>query len=352
MRKLASIQEIKEINDIKNSDFLQSAKILGWNVVIRKGDFEVEDLCVYMEIDSILPEREEFEFLRERKFRIKTVKLRGVISQGIVFPFSILPPKDGGYQIGDDVTEILGVKKYELPQVEHNNENIKGNFPSFIPKSDQTRIESIPDFLEKYKGKEFYITEKLDGTSATYFMMNGVFGVCSRGREISEFKTNLYWRIARKYNIEEKLRDFDYNIAIQGEIVGHKISKNNYGFDNVEGNQNFYLFNVFDINSYEYIDFEDLKLFAKRFNFELVPILDEYFILNHTVDELVKLSHGTTLLIANPKKPNKKPKLREGIVVRSLIEEKDKHGNSLSFKVVSTKFLLKRHDKKSRVLIL
>lgn len=328
MRKLASIQKIEKLNKIKNADFLESAKILGWNVVVRVGDFKVNDLCVYCEIDSILPEKEEFEFLKERKYRIRTVKLRGIISQGIAFPLSILPEEYIDIKIGNDVTEILGIKKYEIVLYE----NIKGNFPSFISRTDEIRIQSMPDFLERHKGKVFYITEKLDGISSTFFVEDDIFGVCSRDRELHEDDKSAYWIVARKFNIEEKLRLFGKNIAIQCEIIGSKICKNIYSLDTKRP----YLFSVFDIDKHKYFDFNDVKRFAKKYDFEMVPILNEEFILNHTVEDLVALSYGKSKL--NTKR------IREGIIIQSQIEEFDEKVGRLGFKVISPKFLLKNRE--------
>jgi len=325
MRKLASIQKIEELNKIKNADFLESAKVLGWNVVVRTGDFKVGDLCVYCEVDSILPEKEEFEFLKERKYRIRTIKLRGIISQGIAFPLNILPKEYTDIKIGNDVTEILGIKKYEIILYG----NVKGNFPFFISKTDEIRIQSMPDFLERHKGKIVYITEKLDGTSATFYVNDGIFGVCSRERELYEDDKNVCWIVARGFNIEEKLRRLGKNIAIQCEIVGSRINKNIYNL-NI---QKPYLFSVFDIDNHKYYNFNDIKEFVKEYDFEMVPILDEEFILNHTVEDLVTLSYGKSKL--NPKR------IREGIIIRSQIEGFDDEVGRLSFKVISPKFLLK-----------
>ena len=111
MRKLVSIQEIKDIKPIENADKIEVVKVLGWNVVVKKDEFKIGDKIVYAEIDSLFPEKEEFEFLRDRHFRIRTIRLRGQVSQGICFPMDILP--EGNYEIGDDVTKILGVTKYE-----------------------------------------------------------------------------------------------------------------------------------------------------------------------------------------------------------------------------------------------
>lgn len=135
MRNLVSIQKIKELHPIAESDNIEVAKILGWSVVVKKGEFKVGDKVVYAEIDSLFPDKEEFEFLRGSKFRIRTIKLRGQISQGIAFPLSVLPA--GEYNIGEDVTDILGVSKYEPIIPACLSGKIRGQIPSFIQKTGQ-----------------------------------------------------------------------------------------------------------------------------------------------------------------------------------------------------------------------
>src|SRR3989344_1932208 len=142
MRTLASVQKIKRLESIPEAEKIEKATVLGWSVVVKKGEFKVGGLCVYVEIDSILPARAEFEFLAQNKYRIKTVRLRGQVSQGICFSLSILPA--GDYSEGTDVTEILGIVKYEPPIPAHLAGQIKGEFPSFIPKTDEPRIQTIP----------------------------------------------------------------------------------------------------------------------------------------------------------------------------------------------------------------
>src|ERR1044072_3418313 len=216
MRTLASIPRIKNIEPIANADSIVKATVLGWQLVIKKDEFKPGDLCVYVEIDSILPDKQEFEFLRNKNFRIRTIKMRGQVSQGICFPLNILPDNIQ-VEEGVDVTEVLNIVKYEPPVPVNMQGIMKGWFPSFIPKTDETRVQVLQELLDIHKGSLCYITEKLDGTSVTYFIKDGVFGVCSRNLELEENEDNLYWKTARQFNIEEKLRSVGCNIAIQGE---------------------------------------------------------------------------------------------------------------------------------------
>jgi RNA ligase (TIGR02306 family) len=224
-RKLATIQKISKISPIENAESISVASVLGWKVVVRKDEFNEGELVVYCEIDSIMPQRPEFEFLKDRKYRIRTIKLRGQISQGICFPPSILP--DGTLiEEGEDVTDILGVEKYIYQIPAHLSGIIKGEYPSFMPKTDETRIQVLQDVLTRHKGTRCYVSEKVDGSSITFYFRNGEFGVCSRNLELKESPENTIWKIARELKIEEKLREYGKNIALQGEIIGNGIQKN------------------------------------------------------------------------------------------------------------------------------
>ena len=333
MRKLATVQKIKDLQPIEGADKIEKATVLGWQLVVKKGEFTVGDYCVYFEIDSILPEKAEFEFLRPRKFRIKTAKLRGQISQGIAFPISILEGYENvKIQIGYDVTEIIGVKKYEPPLSVMMSGKVKGGFPGFIHKTDETRIQSVPDVLTRpeNQGLRCYITEKVDGTSVTYYLSDGEFGACSRNLELLEGENNIHWMVAKQYDIENNLRKLNRNIAVQGEILGPKIQSNKYDF----AKHTVLLFSIFDFDKYMYLNYEDFISLAKKAGFETVPVLrDDYILGKDTVDDLVALSEAKSVL--NPEIQ------QEGIVIRPVIEAQDSELGRLSFKVVNPRFLLK-----------
>lgn len=338
-RKLATIQKINELTSIKDADKIEVASVLGWKVVVRKGEFKVGDLVVYCEIDSILPDKPEFEFLKDRKFRIRTIRLRGQISQGICFPLNILSDtlETGVYSVeeGTDVTEILGIKKH-MPQIPANLSGVvKGTFPSFIPKTDETRVQVLQAVLTRHKGKTCYITEKVDGTSVTYYIKDGEFGVCSRNMDLKETKDNLYWKMARELEIEEKLKSLGKNISIQGELIGPGIQKNNLKIEE----KKVLFFNVFDIDPYKYLDFEKFVSTISELGLETVSILETNFTLIDNIEALVELSKGTSKL--------NEMVFREGIVIRPLIEEHDMQMSSefghgrLTFKAINPEYLLK-----------
>ena len=342
MRKLASIQKILKLEPIENADLIEKATVLGWNLVVKKGEFQVGEQCIYCEIDSLLPERHEYEFLRPRGFRIKTAKLRGQISQGICFPMSVLDgllPDEERMLLeeGTEVTDELGIKKYELPIPASMSGAIKGAFPGFIPKTDEIRIQSVPEVLDEFRGTSFYITEKVDGCSMTAFIRDGFFGVCSRNLELLEDEKSVFWRISRKTELENNLRKLAEltgmtNIAIQGEIIGPGIQGNKYKLAELE----FRPFNLFDIDGYKYIPFDKLKDMIKSLGLEMVPVLDENFVLNHSVEELVESAKGNSLINPSVK--------REGLVFGSIDNVGGFEGLSegrISFKAISNDFLLK-----------
>jgi len=348
MRKLASIQVVNAAEPIPNADAIERIRVLGWWVVVKKGEFKPGDKLVYFEIDSLLPERAEFEFLRASSykpavlgpegamqapgFRIKTIRLRGQVSQGICFPLSILPegtPTDED----TDVTELLGVRKWEPPVPAGMSGRVKGGFPGFLPKTDETRVQILEKTIEKHRGLTFYVTEKLDGTSFTAFLREGVFGVCSRNLSLDPTdETSLFMRVAKRVNLEEKLRAFaavrGFEPAVQGEVIGPGVQQNKYGLKELS----LRLFNVFDVSGYRYLDHADMLAAVAEMGLDAVPQLGT-LVLGHTVDELVALSEGMSVL--NPKAH------REGVVLRPLTEVQDDYLGRLSFKAINPKFLLK-----------
>ncbi|MBK8565835.1 MAG: RNA ligase (ATP) [Saprospiraceae bacterium] len=327
MRKLASIQRIKALDPIENADAIEKATVLGWQLVVKKGEFQVGELCVYCEIDSLMPDRPEFDFLKPRGMRIRTVRLRGQISQGICFPLNILRL---GIAIEEDsdVTEALGIEKYEPPIPADLAGIAKGPFPGFLQKTDETRVQILQERLDAFVGEPCYTAEKLDGSSVTYFMKNGEFGVCSRNLNLLETSENTLWKLARAHQIEEKLRSLGSDFALQGEVIGEGIQSNKY---QLKG-QKVCFFNAFDIAQYRYADFEEFVKLMADFGLETVPILDTAFRLVNDIAALVEMAIAPSVL--NPKLP------REGLVIRPLKEKTDALGR-VSFKAINPEFLLK-----------
>ncbi len=327
MRKLASIQRIKALEPIADADAIEKATVLGWQLVVKKGEFQVGDLCVYCEIDSLLPDRPEFEFLKARGMRIRTVRLRGQISQGICFPLSILP-NGTDIQEDTDVTDLLEIIKYEPPIPASLAGVAKGLFPSFIPKTDETRVQVLQETLDKFENERCYVTEKLDGSSVTYYLKDGEFGVCSRNLELLETPENSLWKVARQFQIEEKLKSLGGNFALQGEIIGEGIQGNLY---KLKG-QSVQFFNLFDIDNYKFVDFERFTQALESLQLTTVPILATDYTLTNNIASLVDKSKAKSVL--NP------AVWREGIVIRPLTEKRDLMGR-VSFKAINPEFLLK-----------
>lgn len=333
-RKLASVQKILSLEPITGADAIEKATILGWQLVVKKGDFKPGDLCVYCEVDSILPERPEFEFLRARHFRIKTVRLRGQVSQGIAFPLTILPmPSILDVMDGDDVTELLGVVKYEIQVPAQLAGTVKGNFPGFLHKTDEMRIQAVPDVLARHTGKVFHITEKVDGSSMTVYLHEGTFGVCSRNLDLTETEGNAYWKLARELDLENKLKSLGGGEwCLQGELIGPGVQKNKLGLDKLH----FAVFNVYNIATGEYLPAPEFVRVVNGLGLMTVPVLEIDHVLTEDIPALVALSIAPSVL--NPKVQ------REGIIFRPLVEEFDKDLGRLSFKVINPEFLLKYND--------
>ena len=335
MRKLASVQKIIAINDIPGADNIQVASVLGWKCVVKKGEFKPDDLCIYCEVDSILPPRAEFAFLESRGYRIKTIKLKGQVSQGICFPTSLLP---GGiaYTEGDDVTETLGVVKYEPPIDESISGDVRCSFPYQLPKTDETRIQAVPELLQEMRGKSVYISIKMDGTSATIANIYEDIHVCSRNLSMKDTEKSAYWNIVRKYNLVENLKKLgQYAVqglkqyAIQGELVGPKIQNNPLCLKETD----LYVFNVFDVRVQKYLSLVDMKHVCQTLGLKTVPIIQENVTFDFTLEQLLEMAKG---------KYDGTKNHREGIVVRPMVETySDVLSGRMSFKVINNDYLLK-----------
>lgn len=330
-RKLATIRKISNLSPIEGADKIEVATIDGWKVVVAKDvNHKVGDWVVYCEIDSFLPIKEEFEFLRKSSykkmgdqegFRLKTIKLRGQVSQGLILPMSVFGDFGWTAYEGLDVTERLGIVKYEPPIPAELAGKVKGLFPSFLRKTDEERVQNLTSEYEELKKQKFYVTEKLDGSSATFYYKDGEFGVCSRNLELLESEGNTFWKVARELDLENKMRNFGVNISIQGELIGESVQGNPY---KIKG-QTVRFFNLFDIDLQEYHSLSMMKVTLKGMGLEIVPVIDEWFTLPETIEEILKYADDKSKL--NPDFD------REGIVVRTL-------DRKISFKVISNKFLL------------
>ena len=335
-RKLASVVKIVDIQPIPGADAIVVATVKGWKVVVKVNEYKVGDLAVYYEIDSFLPIRPQFEFLRKSSykrmgssegFRLKTIRLRGQISQGLLTPIpeGISNPKEG-----DDLTEALDIVKYEPPIPAQLAGKIKGTFPSFIPKTDEIRIQNFENEVGfSPVGERAYVTEKLDGTSFTCYFNNGVFGVCGRNWELSETSDNSLWRMANVLQLKEKMTKHGKNIALQGELVGAGINGNLYELSD----HKLYFFTGYDIDKGRRMFFDELEWVLFGLQLQMVPVLEKYgFVIpneSNIVDYMLKYAEGKSVLNMEVD--------REGVVVRGLEKE-------FSFKAISNTYLLGSKD--------
>lgn len=376
MRKLASIKSIRKLVPIVGADFIESAIVDDWCCIVKKGEFSEGSLCVYFEIDSLLPEELRYEFLKAskreysgiNKYRIKTMKMKGVISQGLALPLELFPEIHQGFKVGDDVTEVLKILKYDSDEANDHTKgprsgNTSGKFPSFLPKTDQERIQNLPHYYENYKDHEWEETLKLDGSSLTCYKIHTElslwqrikqamgfsqssyhFGVCSRNLELkrsdtykkvfingdkaSEYNQSDFWNIVIEQEIEKYL---PIGFALQGELVGPKIQANHEKLDK----NDFYVFDVYNITEHRYLlPLERMDFFGDYFMFDKcdikhVPVVSDSIKVFTECANLLELQGRVTGKSINS------GTVSEGRVYKSCTVP------GLSFKCISNEYLLK-----------
>lgn len=332
MRNLVSIKTITAVDPIPNADMIECVTIDGgWKVVSKKNEFKQGDYCVYFEIDSVLPVRPEFEFLRKSSyiktenyegFRLKTIRLRGQISQGLAVPINVFKNDAWFTQtIVEDLTEKLGVIKWEPKTPAILKGDVAGPFPSYVPKTDQERIQNLASNLEDYSTDKWEVTEKMEGQSLTVFNYNEQFGVCSRNWMIKEDEENAQWKLVRSLELKEKMKGL--NIAIQGEFVGPGVQGNHYGLNE----HKFLVFDIYTIDLGKYMDSNDRLIVCRNLGLEHVPVMVEYNDVINDMEAMLQRADGNSRLNQNC--------LREGLVYKSISDP------SKSFKTISNEYLLK-----------
>lgn len=335
-RKMASAQRVVGVEPIEGADRIEKIRVLGWQLVAQKNEFKPGDLCVYCEIDSLLPEHPAFEAFRDRKFRIRTIKLRGVISQGLALPLShpYIAEKLGNRTVteGEDLSTELGIGKYEIPVPAVLAGKVAGGFPThLVPKTDELRVQSYVNVLDEFAGREVYITTKMDGTSFTAYYSGETFGVCSRNLELKPDDHNLLWQIASKYDLERILKTISetagLRLAIQGEVCGPGIQNNPLGLKEPE----LYVFNVYDIGRQRYLDYADAFRLLSDWKLPAVPVEAANVRFEWTLDQLLEMAKGKY----------KSGKHREGIVIRPVVEQESRVlQGRLSVKAINNDYLL------------
>lgn len=384
MRKLVTIRKVSAINEIPGAENICLIEVDGWQCVAKKDEFKAGDLCIFFEIDSILPDKPIFEFMRSRKFRVKTIKCMKQISQGLALPLSILSefglePKlfQSDIHIGTDLTDTIGVTKHDPEAAKEGyvrtvkeKKNIPwyikllkkipfvrnffinkngGKFPTHIvSKTDEERYENLTSGLKQlFLEEPIYITEKVDGTSTTFIYQpkslfrKESFMVCSRNF-LKEFEDDSWWwMVARKINIKEKMKKLfsdlklksgDY-LVIQGETIGPDIQKNKY----LVKDYDFFIYNVKIVSKDKTVEYNpkeiETMLSLLKVDLKMVPILAE-----KRINELEKFndyikSRGWDIMSRlNPKM------IMEGVVVRAMNQNATRFK---SFKYINKEFLLK-----------
>ena len=339
MRKMAVIRKIDAIDPINGADAIECATIGGWKVVVKKGEYTVGDLAVYCEIDSWIPtelaaflskgkEPREFEGIKGE--RLRTVKLRGQLSQGLLLPLDVLPADDvfnGAWTEGEDVSELLGIVKWEMPMNAQLAGMAKGNFPSLIPKTDQERVQNLVQEVISASevGMKFEVTEKLEGSSMTCYLIDGEFGVCSRNLDLKETVDNTFWQVARRDGIEEKMRIDGHfvSFAIQGELIGPGIQGNIYKLSKPE----FWVFDVYNISGGCYMTPNERQALITKMGLLHVPVMVEDYELSGAggIEGLLSFAEAKSAIQLQIE--------REGIVFKEI-------NGGMTFKVISNKYLL------------
>ena len=348
MRKLASIQKIKEVFPIPDADRLELVQVLGWKCVGGKGEFHVGDLVVYFEIDSFLPVCEEFEFLRKSSyrsndfmgegFRLKTMKFRGEISQGLCLGIDKLSKLQGmSLEEGMDVTEILGVREWEMPERAGSGGTMIGDRPGYIPKTDETRIQSAPELLNEFKGLPYYITTKMDGSSHSIGVRDGEISFTGHNFTYKDDGKSAFVEYVKTAGIPEKMKTYAEehglsSLVLQGEWCGEGIQKNRLRLKKPE----WFVFTARADN--KRTDLATLKEICRHVGCQMVPVEEEG-------DDLLAKYPDEAALLARAEGVGYNGTIREGIVIRPVTPVHSYTlSGPLSMKVINNKYLMKNGE--------
>ena len=354
MRKLATIRRIAEIRPIENADAIEHVRVDGWWVVAKKGEFQVDDLVVYIEIDAWCPHelapflskgKEPREYNGVKGERLKTVKLRGAVSQGLLLPIPTELNDPTQFTEGLDVTELLGVQKWEPPIPAQLRGKIVGNFPSWLRKTDEDRIQNCFKDVSPRLNESWVIEEKVDGSSMTVgyrkcdFILDKdgqpipeEFVVCSRNLSLKlEDEGNTFVRIAKESSIQDAMKAYGRNLGISGELIGEGVQGNKY---DIKGHR-WLVFNIFDVDTGKYVSAKERQLIIRDLvalgaTIEQVPVITAVgtkLLDGLSVDDFLEMAEGKSAL--NPKTE------REGLVFKNQTDP------DVSFKAISNRWLLK-----------
>lgn len=370
MTNEATIRRIDLLEPISGADRIELATVGGWKVVVQKGNYKIGDLAVYIAIDTWLPENPIWSWLDKAPkeyvdyglgYKVRSIKLRGQISQGVLIPlkdfaeyteFDTRSPEEG-----DDISEQLGAKHWEKPISSSMKGRVKGNFPSFLRKTDQERAQNLtrelfggeldspePDWSKvpeekremvkerwaaraksgQYKKAIWELSTKLDGSSITVYYKDGQVGICSRNLELDMSDTgNIFVKTAIDTGMVDILKAIKKNWAIQGELMGPGVQDNHEGL----GRPDIFIFDIYDIDQGAYLTPDTRQRAVLALGLRHAPavrILPYGF---NNMEELLKMATGPSMI--NP--------MREGLVFKYETGE-------FSFKVINNEFLLAKGE--------
>ena len=319
MKNLVYIGKIIEVKPIPDADRIESATAIcgpggKWMGVVQKGQFKLGDPCQAYLQDSLLPQTPEFAFMEKHHWRVRMARFKGAPSEALILPQTIPG------EIGDDVTLAAGVLKYEKPLPANVGGDVLGNFPNFIPRTDEPNFQAVMEMVAALRGKLFYSTLKADGSSGTVYRYKDHFGVCSRNLELKQTNGNAFWQCALAHHLETELQE---GYALQFECVGPGIQKNPLGLQKVEPR----FFNLYDIQAHAYLGINDLIALCAELDLPMVDLIE--------MDRPFEFSDDQLRLYAERIYVNGKQ--AEGIVVRPMVEETF-NGDRLSFKVLNLRY--------------
>jgi len=369
---LATIQRIIALKPIPNADLIECAVLLGWETVVKKGEFKQGDLCVWHTPDTVVDmEQPQYAFLAKSGGRLKATRIRGQISQGLAMPLSVFSsavfPGDLQLEEGLDVTDRVGIKKYEKPPAWSGScaHGVLRAWPTFLLKTDEPNLRNYPKSLAlDYHGKEAYATMKCDGSSITIYMHNGVFGVCQRNYEALRDARSPYWNVADKFGVESRLRALGCdNIAIQGEMCGTRINGDRM---KIGANLQLYIFQVWDIVQQQFLNVDAARSLIDQLNTTTItsakydddgnedlplsssssyPLLQWVPIVWRDVLDVEKHPLGHWIQVANALEFPNKAGPAEGLVLRLTKESWSPYmKNRVSTKIISERYALKHGE--------
>ena len=327
MRKLATVRKIAEIKAIPEADLIVAYRVDGWWVVDKKDAHSVGDLVVYVEPDAWVPHelapflskgKEPSEYEGIKGERLRTVKLKKQLSQGL-----LLPVPNGFINIeGTDCTEALGVLKWEPKLPAQLAGDARGLFPSVVPKTEAERIQNLASTWGELRKHKFEVTEKMHGSSCSFYLdLEKDFHVCSRNLDLKPSETNAYWKAALKYNVQQNMIKHGLaGLALQGEIVGEGLNGNQYKLG-----LEFFLFSIYDVQQGKYLDAYAREEICDMLGLQHVPVV-QMDVSELSVEQALVAAEGKSKVNGSE---------REGLVLKS------QEDTSVIVKIISNRWLLK-----------